>query len=157
MKYLLTYPLTPVAALLSLLLFACGGNGGGDGGAGTGGSDLTPFCEADADCPPSVNECVVASCDLIEGLCVSTSLPEGSPCDDNNGVCRDGFCAATELKAYVKSPDPEPNALFGTAVSFLGDRLIVGAPSSGPPFGRVAVFERTDGQWAVVQKIDTPV
>ncbi len=98
----------------------------------------------------------VASCDLIDGLCVSTSLPEGSPCDDNNGVCRDGFCAATELKAYIKSPDPEPNALFGTAVSLLGDRLIVGAPSSGPPFGRVAVFERTDGQWAVVQQIDTP-
>ncbi len=40
MKYLLAYPLTPVAALLSLFLFGCGGSGGGDGGAGTGGSDL---------------------------------------------------------------------------------------------------------------------
>jgi hypothetical protein len=71
-------------------------------------------------------------------------------------VCRNGFCAQTELKAFVKSPDPEPNALFGTSVSILGDRMIVGAPSSGPPFGRVAVFERTGGEWAVIQQINTP-
>jgi len=87
---------------------------------------------------------------------VSTPLPEGSPCDNNNGVCRNGLCAQSELKAFVKSPSPEPNALFGTSVSILGDRMIVGAPSSGPPFGRVAVFERTNGQWSVVQQLDTP-
>ena len=157
MKYLLALPLTPAAVLLSFFLFGCGGSSSSDGGGGSGGRGTEPFCEADADCPAPVNECVVSSCDLIDGLCISTSLPEGSSCNDNAGVCRDGFCAATELKAYLKSPNPEPNALFGTAVSLLGDRLIVGAPSSGPPFGRVAVFERTEGQWAVVQQIDTPV
>jgi hypothetical protein len=99
---------------------------------------------------------VVSSCDLIDALCISSSLPDGSACNDNAGVCRDGFCAATELKAYIKSPKPEPNALFGTAVSLLGDRLIVGAPSSSSEYGRVAVFERTEGNWAFVQQIEAP-
>jgi hypothetical protein len=156
MKRLFSFPLPVATAFLSLFLMAC--NGGGATGGGTGGIDLTPFCEADADCAAgSTSECTFATCNLIDGICMSNPLPEGSPCDDNNGVCRDGFCAQTELKAFVKSPNPEPNALFGTAVSIVGDRMVVGAPSSGPPFGRVAVFDRgPNGFWSVSQQIDTP-
>jgi FG-GAP repeat len=158
MKRLAVLPLSVSTVFLGLSIIACGCGGGGstDGGAGTGGG-LGRFCETDDECTAgSTNECAVASCDTDAGFCISTPLPEGSPCNDASGVCRDGFCAQSELKAYLKSPNPEPNALFGNTVSLLGDRLIVGAPSSGPPFGRVAVFERTAGEWAVVQQIDTP-
>ena len=156
MKRLVASPLLFATAFLSLFVIAC--NGGGDGsGGGLGGSDLTPFCETDLECAAaSTNECTSATCDVIDGVCLTNPAPEGSPCDDNAGVCRDGFCAPTELKAYVKSPDPEDNALFGTSVSIVGDRMIIGAPSSGPPAGRVAVFERAGDQWSVVQQIDTP-
>lgn len=156
MKRLVGFPLPLAAAFLSLILVGCGGSGGNSNGTGgTGGPD--PFCETNADCEAgSTNECVVPSCDTGAGVCISTPVPEGTACNDDEGVCRDGFCAATELKAYVKSPNPEPNALFGTSVSILGDRMIVGAPSSGPPFGRVAVFERTGDEWSFVQEIDTP-
>ena len=155
MKRLLRFPLPVATAFLSLVLIACNGGGGSDGGPG--GSDIAPFCETDVECAAgATNECSLATCDLIDGVCVTTPLPEASPCDDNNGVCRDGFCAQTELNAYIKSPSPEPNAFFGTAVSIRGDRMIVGAPSSGPPFGRVAVFERANDQWTVAQQIETP-
>lgn len=156
MKRLTSFLTKPAVAFLSLFLIACGG---GDGSPTGGGGSIgpAPFCESDAECEAgSTNECTAATCDLIDGVCISTPLPDGSACSDNSGVCRDGFCAATELKAFVKSPNPEPNALFGTAVSVLGDRMVVGSPSSGPPFGRVAIFERTEDLWAVVQQIDTP-
>lgn len=146
-----------LAVYLSFALLACGGSGGSDSSGGTGGGGPNPFCEIDQDCAGgATNECQNSTCDTQAGVCVNESLPDGSPCNDTAGVCRDGFCAASQLKAFVKSPTPEPNALFGTSVSILGDRMIVGAPSSGPPFGRVAVFERTDDEWSVVQQIDTP-
>lgn len=142
-------------AFLSLFVIAC--NGGGDGTGGLGGSDVDPFCETDAECAGgSTSECALSTCNLVDGVCVSNPLPEGTPCDDNAGVCRDGFCAQTELKAYVKSPNPEPDALFGTSVSIRGDRMIVGAPSTTLGSGAVAVFERAGEQWSVVQQIDTP-
>jgi len=154
MKRLVAFPLPVATAFLSLCLMACSG---GSDETGLGGSDFEPFCDTDLDCAEgSTSECAVSTCDVIDGLCVTTPLPEGTPCDDNAGVCRDGFCAQTELKAYVKSPSPEPNALFGTSVSILGDRMIVGSPSSGPPFGRAAVFQRVNGEWSVAQQIDTP-
>jgi hypothetical protein len=156
MKRFLGFPLLLATAFLFSILAGCGGSGGSSSGTGgTGGPD--PFCETNADCEEgSTNECSVASCDTGQGVCISTPVPEGTSCNDDAGVCRDGFCAATELKAYVKSPNPEPNALFGTGVSILGDRMIVGAPSSGPPFGKAAVFERADGEWSFVQEIETP-
>jgi hypothetical protein len=152
-------PLSVSTVFLSLFLVAGGCNNGGgstDGGGGFGGS-LNPFCETDAECTAgATNPCSVASCDTTAGVCIGTPLPDGSACNDGAGVCRNGFCAQSELKAYIKSPSPEANALFGNTVALLGDRLIVGAPSSGPPFGRVAVFERTADEWAVTQQIDTP-
>lgn len=156
MKRLVACPLPFAVVSLTLFLSACGGGGGGVDGTG-GTPVLNPFCETDAECAAgSTNECAVATCDTGPGVCINTPVPDGTPCDSNEGVCRDSFCAQTELKAFVKSPNPEPNALFGTSVSVLGDRMVVGAPSSGPPFGKVAVFERTDGAWAVSQQINTP-
>jgi hypothetical protein len=150
-------PFRSLVVCFSLGLVACGGSGSSDpGGGGTGGT-VVPFCVTDEDCAGGAsNECQAATCDIEAGVCVNEPLPDGSACNDAAGVCRDGFCAATELKAFVKSPRPEPNALFGTSVSILGDRMLVGSPSSGPPFGSVGVFERADDQWSVVQEIDTP-
>lgn len=160
MARFLDFPLPKATAWLFCLFLAIGCGGGGesvDGTGGTGGG-TTRFCETDAEClAGATNPCAAPSCDTNAGVCISTPLPDGTACNDNAGVCRDGFCAATELKAYIKSPAPEANALFGTAVSMVGDRMIVGAPSSGPPFGRAAVFERNpDGEWQVIQQLDTP-
>ena len=155
MKRLIVFPLPVAAVFLSLLALGCKGGGGGEDGFG--GTDFVPFCESDAECAAaSTSECSLSTCDLVDGVCVSTPLPDGRPCDDNAGVCRAGFCAQTELKAYVKSPSPEPDALFGTSVSLRGDRMIVGAPSTTLGSGTVAVFERSAEQWSVIEQIDTP-
>jgi len=142
---------------LAIGVVACGGDGGSNSGTGGTGGGVEPFCVTDGDCAGGVaNECQAATCDIEAGICVNEALPDGTTCNDAAGVCRDGFCAATELKAFVKSQRPEPNALFGTSVSILGDRMLVGSPSSGPPFGSVALFERADDEWSVVQSIDNP-
>lgn len=145
--------------LAATLLFGCGGSGSSDiGGTGGTGGGTNRFCETDAECAAgATNPCAVPSCDTSVGVCISTPVPDGTSCNDDAGVCRDGFCAATELKAYVKSPAPRENALFGTTVAILGDRMIVGAPSTSPDTGRVAVFERNlDGDWEVVQQLQAP-
>lgn len=158
MSYLIRVPFPAWFVFVFLALVACGG-GGGDASSpgGSGGGSPVRFCENDGDCAGgAANECQVATCDIDVGVCLNESRPDGAPCDDAAGVCRDGFCADSELKAFVKSPNPEPNALFGTSVSILDDRMIVGAPSSGSLSGRVAIFERTADEWSVVQEIDTP-
>jgi hypothetical protein len=151
-------PFPTWSLVLSLVLTACGGSGDASPSPGTGGSDSLRFCEDDMDCAGgAANQCQAATCDLTVGVCVSEPLPEGTPCNDTAGVCRNGFCTPSELKAYVKSPNPQPSALFGTGTAIRGDRMIVGAPSSGPPFGRVAVFERSDSEeWEAIQQIVTP-
>ncbi len=137
---------------LSLGVAACGGGGGEV--AGTGGTGPARFCETDAECEAGLtNECQLATCDTVASVCESSDLPDGTACNDDAGVCRSGFCAPTELKAYVKSPFPEPNALFGTSVSILGDRMVVGAPGTGDR-GTVAAFERVDGEWEVDTRIE---
>jgi hypothetical protein len=154
MKRLVASPLPAAAVLLPLFFTACGGGGSSDGSGG--GVVPEPFCETDAECAAgSTNECAVATCDIGEGVCVSTPIPDGTPCNANEGVCRDSFCAQTELKAFVKSPNPEPDAHFGTSVSILGDRMIVGAPGSGTDSGTVAVFQRSAGEWAVDDEIES--
>jgi len=150
-------PFRSLLIALSLGLLACGGSGESDpGGGGTGGT-VVPFCVTDDDCAGgAASDCQAATCDIEAGVCVNNPLPDGTACNDAAGVCRDGFCAATELKAFLKAPRPEPNALFGTSVSIVGNRMLVGSPSSGPPFGTVALFERSEDQWSTVQEIDTP-
>lgn len=160
MARFLDFPLPKATAWLFCLVLAIGCGGGGesvDGTGGTGGG-TTRFCETDAEClAGATNPCAAPSCDTNAGVCISTPLPDGTACNDNAGVCRDGFCAATELKAYIKSPTPRENALFGTTVSILGDRMIVGAPSTSSDAGRVAIFERgAGGEWTVDQQIPAP-
>lgn len=65
-----------------------GGTGGTAGAGGMGGGDLC----AGVDCDDG-NECTAAeACDPADGQCTRTFVDDGTPCDDDQGVCMDGEC-----------------------------------------------------------------
>jgi hypothetical protein len=48
-------------------------------------------CLADADCPATGNDCVLAQC--TNGACGTTNAPAGTSCNNGNGVCNGaGIC-----------------------------------------------------------------
>jgi hypothetical protein len=115
------------------------------------------LCEGDGDCADDGNECTIPSCNTSNGQCGFTPVAEGTPCQGDTGVCRGGQCLPTELEAFVKSSNPEPDARFGTGVVIMGDTMAVGAPSVTPGFGSAAVFERVEGEWTQVFEVGSPV
>jgi hypothetical protein len=136
-------------------LGGCGSSGGGASGSGGNGGPV--LCKSDGECADDGNECTVPACDLSTERCGSAPVAEGTPCADDGGICRGGQCLPTELKAFIKSPNPQPDARFGTGVVIEGNTMAVGAPSVTPGFGEAAVFERTDDEWTQVFYVGAPV
>ncbi len=140
-----------VACALAFILFPFTGSIGcrsGDGDAeGTGGAGgARPFCEVNEDCDDE-NECTNATCVTTTGMCEFSAIPEGTPCDGGDGVCRGVECFPSELIAFVQPPNPEPDGRFGTSVAIVGDTMVVGSPTLTPGLGSAALYDRTGTDW----------
>jgi Beta-propeller repeat len=69
------------------------GGAGGVGNGGAGGVGGNPTCMDAMDCPVPDSPCIIADC--VQGACVTTDAPLGTPC--GAGVCDGlGSCAAGE-------------------------------------------------------------
>jgi plastocyanin len=68
---------------------AATGSGGSEGGAGGAGGE--PECDADEDCPGTVDPCKVGAC--FSGACGLGSAPDGKPTPtQTNGDCKMNVC-----------------------------------------------------------------
>ena len=153
MKYLIWLWLVPAASMILLCAGGCGRGSSGDGGSG----GSFGFCDMDTDCPldnpGETTECGVYTCD--SGFCNFMATSEGAPCGAD-AVCRSGLCLPTELKAFVKASNPEPDARFGYGAVIDGDRMLVGGPSITPGAGTVTLYERDGEEWSIVQEFEHP-
>lgn len=135
----------------SPFLIAC--NSGGSSGGETGGTGGTrPFCESDQECDDE-RECTANVCDMTSGMCEFSALADGTACEEGQGVCRNGQCLPTELKAFVEPPNPQPDARFGTSVAIFGDRMLVGSPTLMSGSGSVAVYDNDGLDWLLTESL----
>ena len=89
-------------------------------------------------------------------------LYDGSTSDDNS-VENSGavyIYDKTENKlnasAFIKSPIPEKNELFGSSISLDGNNLAVGASGNSENTGAVYIYNRKNSLWTLEQKLTDP-
>ena len=64
-----------------------------------------------------------------------------------------------QLTARLTGPDEAANDGFGRSIDLDAERLIIGAPGDntvGPAIGAAWIYERSDGQWQVIDAIYPP-
>ncbi len=100
-------------------------------------------CTDDPVVCPAGGECATATCDPRTG-CGTTSLPDGTPCDDGNvcttnDVCTAGTCAGTAPATAALATEALATAADGTT------RLTVHTTTTGLTLGATSTFSVRDG------------
>ncbi|MDH3201045.1 MAG: hypothetical protein OEM15_09150 [Myxococcales bacterium] len=64
----------------------------GDGGACMGGTCIEEDLCMDVVCDDTGNDCTVAECNNLTGVCDEMNVPDETACNDDTGVCLSGMC-----------------------------------------------------------------